>query len=180
MTKPELGPAPKTRMIPEPEILNDDKLVILPDRRSMWSCAINNALEKAGGEIGKYRFMGVSLVINGRDILLAQGIWNEVEANKVKDGIKDNKPKTDDYSEYELKTGVNRITFTSNTEVINHLIENKTFVKGKNSNDKGPYKLTYYPIFGQIKELPINLDIHLLESSKKGYTFVAMDVSNRK
>lgn len=169
----QIGVAPELKGV-------SDMFVVSEINRSMWSSAINNALEKAGGKIGEYRFMGVSLLINGKDILIAQGIWNKDEATKVKDGIKDNKPKTDDYSEYELKTGVNRITFTSNTEVINHLIENKAFVKGKNPNDKGPYKLTYYPILGQIKELPINLDIHLLESSKKGYTFVAMDVSDRK
>jgi hypothetical protein len=180
MAKIENGQALQTGVVPEPKGATD-MLVVSEINRSMWSTVINDALKKADGKIGKYRFMGVSLLINGKDILVAQGIWDEKEAQAVKDGIKDNKPSTDDYSEYSPKEGVKRITFYSNTEVINYLIENKTFVKGENSNDTGPYKLTYYPILGKIEELPINLDIYLLkESHKAGLTLFVMDLSDRK
>lgn len=179
MIQKEQGPALQTGMVPEPEGASD-MLVVSEINRSMWSIVINDALKKADGKIGGYRFRGVSLVKDGKDILVAQGIWNEKEAQAVKDGVKDNKPSFDDYSEYSPKEGVKRFTFHTDREVIKYLIEKKTFIKGKNSNNVGPYELAYYPILGQIEELPINLDIYFLESFKKGHNCVAIDVSDRK
>jgi len=174
MTKEGLGGSGHG-VISETKISNSDELVVSENNRSIWGLVINNVLRKAGGEIGEYRFRGISLEINGKDLLLAQGIWNEKEAEEVKTGVKDNKPRNEDYSELgNVENGGKRITFTSKTEVIDYLVANGLFVQ-KGDPKKKEYRLTCFPILWYTKS-PLKYDIRLCESFKKGYTFFVMDI----
>ena len=159
MALPENLTEPVIKTIPENKLLFDDGLSVSENNRSVWACSINNVLRKAGGNIGEHRFMGISVNINGEEILLAQGIWNLEQAINIKDGIEGNKPRIEDYFEYESEKGDKWISFESDVSVVKYLIQNNVFNKVKDFCGNETYRVAQSFIFGIHDEFPVNMDV---------------------
>ncbi|MFH1970814.1 MAG: hypothetical protein ABIJ05_00300 [Patescibacteria group bacterium] len=164
----------KNSITPELKASSDGGLTTSENNRSVWGFAINSVLKNAKGKIGEFRFRDVSLDINGKDILIAQGIWTKEEAEGVKGRVVNNKPDIKDY--FNNGEEDESFIFTSNTKVIKYLIKKQLFQKGTNSNGEEKYRLIHFPILGHNDKYPINIDIYPSKSYKKDCILVKMHI----
>lgn len=158
-------------------------LTICENNSPIWGYIINHTLEKAEeGKIEEYRYRSILLKKDGKELILAQGIWNLEEALEIKDRIKDNKLETSDYWDYEDKDKDKRlILFRCDTEVFNYLVEKKVFVKkDKTTNDGKDFRLYYPNLLGEKNKTLLEIDIHpMKQADKKDCILLLIDIFTR-
>jgi len=156
-------------------------LTICENNSPIWGYIINQTLEKAEeGKIEEYRYRSILLKKDGKELVLAQGIWNLEEALEIKDRIKDNKLETSDYWDYEDKDR-RLILFSCDTKVFNYLVEKKVFVEeDKTANGKKDFRLYYPNLLGEKNKTLLEIDIHSMkQADKKDYMFLLIDIFTR-
>ena len=155
-------------------------LTICENNSPIWGYIINHTLEKAEGKIEEYRYRSILLKKDGKELVLAQGIWNLEEALEIKDRIKDNKLETSDYWDYEDKDR-RLILFSCDTKVFNYLVEKKVFVEeDKTANGKKDFRLYYPNLLGEKNKTLLEIDIHSMkQADKKDYMFLLIDIFTR-
>ena len=156
-------------------LINNDELKISENNSPIWGRVINEKLKSAEGKIGEYRYMSISVEKNGRDLYLAQGIWNLTEASEIKKRFKNNKP---DISDYFGNGDENNewISFTCNKKVFKYLNNNGVFVKDKNSKDGEKYKIFYPQLLGLEDKDSLEINVYPYKSSKEDYALLFMNI----
>lgn len=166
---------PKNTITIQEELINSAELKISENNSPIWGRVINEKLSNAGDEIEKYRYMSISTEKNGRDIYLAQGIWNLSEALEIKNRFKNNKPDIFDYFSNENEFN-ELITFNTESKVVEYLVNNGVFVKDKTTKNVEKYKIFYPQLLGSENKESLEINIYPYKSSKKDHVLLFMNI----